>query len=202
MEVGHIQLTDANYKKWKNANLKLHVLGVSDSSCTRCCQTESILAQLKEKFDSKKFTGKKGKKIEIGRADLAEGFDFFREEGLPMDDAPVIFVMHEGRYFRYGLDATKNTAEGTYDDISGILHFINRLQHPALVLNSEQAIETFLDQNEEARETTGFFKKELPVLGDFYGQLKHKTRVLVFMFDKEEYASEMKIIRDAGRLAA
>ena len=51
-------------------------------------------------------------------------------------------------------------------------------------------------------ETTGFFKKENPSLGDHYGKLKHKTRVLVFMFDKEEYQTEMKIIRDAGRLAS
>ena len=32
--------------------------------------------------------------------------------------------------------------------------------------------------------------------------MKYKTRVLVFMFDKEEYATEMKFIRDAGRLAS
>jgi len=63
LQAGHIQLTDGNFKKWKNDNSKLHVLGVSDSSCTRCCQTESLLAQLKEKFDSKVFTAKKGKKI-------------------------------------------------------------------------------------------------------------------------------------------
>lgn len=71
LATGHIQLTDANYKKWKSANSRLHVLGVSDSSCSKCCQSEAILAQLKEKFDSKVYTGKKGKKIEIGRADIS-----------------------------------------------------------------------------------------------------------------------------------
>lgn len=103
LEAGHIQLTDSNYKKWKKENSKLHVLGVSDSSCTRCCQSESILAQLKEKFDSKVYTGKKGKKIQIGRVDISHQYNFLREEGLPTDDAPVIFVMHEGQYYRYSL---------------------------------------------------------------------------------------------------
>ena len=63
LEAGHILLTDKNYPKWKRDNLSLHVLGLSDSSCTECCQTESLLAQLKEKFDSKVYTGNKGKKI-------------------------------------------------------------------------------------------------------------------------------------------
>ena len=51
LEAGHIQLTDKNYSKWKKDNSKLHVLGISDSSCQDCCQTESILSQLKDKFD-------------------------------------------------------------------------------------------------------------------------------------------------------
>ena len=51
LEAGHIQLTDKNYTKWKKDNNKLHVLGISDSSCQDCCHTESILSQLKDKFD-------------------------------------------------------------------------------------------------------------------------------------------------------
>ena len=54
----------------------------------------------------------------------------------------------------------------------------------------------------EFEETGGFLKKEPVRLNEQYTSLKHKTRVLVFMFDKEEYATEMKIIRDAGRLSA
>lgn len=67
-------------------------------------------------------------------------------------------------------------------------------------LDSEEAIEQFLDVSIDVVETTGFLKKELPSLGDHYMRLKHKTRVLVFMFDKEEYETEMKTIRDSGRL--
>ena len=43
-------------------------------------------------------------------------------------------------------------------------------------------------------------RKENPTLGNHYDKLKYKTRVLVFMLDKEEYATEMKMVRDVGRL--
>ena len=82
LSVGHEWLTDENYRKFKTANQKLFVLGVSDSSCARCCQSESILSQLKEDFDKKVYTGKKGAKIRIGRVDLAEGHDWVISEGV------------------------------------------------------------------------------------------------------------------------
>ena len=54
----------------------------------------------------------------------------------------------------------------------------------------------------EVKETTGFFKREKPLLGEYYTALKHQTRVIVFMFDKDEYQTEMQIIRGTGRLAS
>ena len=72
LAAGHIKLTDHNYKQWRKDNQKLHVLGVSDSSCNTCCHSEKILSLLKEKFDDGTFTGKKGKKIQIGRVDDQE----------------------------------------------------------------------------------------------------------------------------------
>lgn len=102
------------------------IVALSDSSCNQCCQTESILAQLKELFDEKVYTGKKGKKLKIGRADTSDQHDFLREEGLPTEEVPVIFVMHDSRYFRYSHESCKGL-DGTYDDTACILHFINRL---------------------------------------------------------------------------
>ena len=37
-------------------------------------------------------------------------------------------------------------------------------------------------------------------MGIHYDKLLHKTRVLVFMLDKDEYSTEMQMIRSAGRL--
>ena len=102
------------------------------------------MSQLKNAFDEKWFVGKKGKKIEIGRADVQDMGDTLMEAGLPIDVSPAIFVMHEGRYFRYKFNDVREE-DGTYESIAGIVHFINRLQHPYLKLESEEAIEAFLD---------------------------------------------------------
>jgi len=53
--------------------------------------------------------------------------------------------MHEGRYFRYNIETTMS-GPNSYEDLSGLLHFINRLQHPLLPLDTEAAIERFLDE--------------------------------------------------------
>jgi len=61
MSVGHINLTDANYAKFKKevmATSKIFVLGASDSSCDQCCFTEELLSNLKILFDTKKYTGR------------------------------------------------------------------------------------------------------------------------------------------------
>ena len=67
---------------------------------------------------------------------------------MPIDDVPAIFVMHDGGYFRYSMSSNHDL-----DDISGILHFINRLQHPLVSLDSEEAIQSFLDESVEFEET-------------------------------------------------
>ena len=67
-------------------------------------------------------------------------------------------------------------------------------------LDSEQAIEKFLDTSIHVKESTGFFKKIKPDLGVHYNKLKFKSRVLVFMSDKEDYETEFKIIKETSRL--
>mmetsp|Transcript_20742 Transcript_20742/g.28000 ORF Transcript_20742/g.28000 Transcript_20742/m.28000 type:complete len:154 (+) Transcript_20742:341-802(+) len=109
--------------------------------------------------------------------------------------------MHDGKYYRYRIDSTKGEND-TYEDISGLVHFINRLQHPLVVLNTEESIARFLDESKEVEETTGFLKKGPIALGSHHTKLKFKTRVLVFMFDKSEYEAEMRMIREAGRVNA
>ena len=42
LSVGHINLTDANFKAFKKVN-NLFVLALSDSKCITCCTTESYL---------------------------------------------------------------------------------------------------------------------------------------------------------------
>lgn len=72
LKAGHKLLNNNNFKKWKESNKKLAILGVSDSSCNVCCHTEAILDKLKKEFDAKKYTGKKGKMLQIGRLDISD----------------------------------------------------------------------------------------------------------------------------------
>ena len=165
---------------------------MSDSSCARCCQSESILSQLKEDFDKKVYTGKKGAKIKIGRVDLAEGHDWVISEGVAQrfnaGDLPAILVMHEGNYYKYPPDAV---IDEDHTDASCLLHFINRLQHPLQPLKTAKEVETFLASENELVESTGFFRNNSPSLGKNYDDLRFKTRVIAFIFDKDESEEEI-----------
>ena len=59
-----------------------------------------------------------------------------------------------------------------------------------------------MDSNVEFIEGVGFLKKEPVILGPNYFDLTLKTRVLVFIFDKEESSTELKMIKEAGRILA
>ena len=87
-----------------------------------------MLNQLKEEFDAKVYTGKKGIKIKVARVDISEGHKWLREEGIANvfnpGDLPAILVMHEGKYFRYSADSVLSK---DIDDTSSLLNFINRL---------------------------------------------------------------------------
>lgn len=61
LSVGHLNLTDKNYSKFKKevmSSSKVFILGASDSSCDYCCFTEELLSNLKVLFDKKKYTGR------------------------------------------------------------------------------------------------------------------------------------------------
>ena len=130
-------------------------------------------------------------------------YDYFSEI-LYIEAVPKIFIIHEGEYYPYQLFTAKGE-DDTYDSIAGILHMINRLQHPLLPLNTEEAIEQFLDTSIDVVETTGFLNqnkdnKQVAELGDFYMKLKYKTRVLVFTYEKEDFEEEIKTLKKVGRL--
>ena len=57
LEVGHITLTDSNFKQFKRENSDTFILGVSDSKCLgdNCCYTELLLSNLKQALDSQSY---------------------------------------------------------------------------------------------------------------------------------------------------
>lgn len=56
-------------------------------------------------------------------------------------------------------------------------------------------MEEFLDLDNEYRETTKFFEKTPIYLGDWYSKRRTKTRVLAFIYDKQDFVDELKLLR-------
>ena len=61
LSVGDFNITNGNYLQFKKQN-KLFVLGISDSACSECCTSESILFNLQEDFLDKVYTFQTKKK--------------------------------------------------------------------------------------------------------------------------------------------
>ena len=139
----------------------------------------------------------------MARVDISESHRWMAEEGLgsvfSANDLPAILVMQEGKYFRYGADSVLSKDK---DDASALLHFINRLQHPYVTLETQKEVEAFLDSDTEYVESTGFLRNKNVPLGSNYDDLKLKTRAIAFIFDKDEYEQELKYIREVGKIMA
>ena len=71
-----------------------------------------------------------------------------------------------------------------------------------VTLETAKEVETFLESNVEYVESTGFFRNKNAPLGNNYDDLRLKTRVIAFIFDKDEYEQELKYIREVGKLTA
>ena len=200
LKAGHKLLTKKNFKNWKESNKKLAIIGVSDATCDVCCHTEPLLEKLTAAFDAKKYTGKKGKMLQIGRLDVADRdtWNILTTEEISPEDTPAIYVLHDNLYYKYPMDRDTDL-----HDITPLLHFIDRLEQPLLPLNSEEDIKAFLaSENEPDISKSGFLKKTPVYLNQVYTNVFLKTRVLIFMFDKSEYEKEMKDLRTAARLGA
>ena len=89
-----------------------------------------------------------------------------------------------------------------------VLHQINRILNPLVVLNSEESVERFLNTSdlfwEEDYETAFFkpYKSDVPLMQKHYSQQKFKTRVICFLYDKQEYREEYKELKNDARYLA
>ena len=78
----------------------------------------------------------------MARVDVSESHKWVVEEGLgslfSANDLPAIVVMQEGKYYKFNADSV---ISGDKDDVSTLLHFINRLQHSYVTLDTQQDVE-------------------------------------------------------------
>jgi hypothetical protein len=66
--VGDINLSDKSYESFKKQN-QLFILGMSDSNCERCCQSEPLLKEALEEFKQENYINKKNI-IKVARVDI------------------------------------------------------------------------------------------------------------------------------------
>lgn len=98
--------------------------------------------------------------------------------------------------------------DGAGDKIEVFLHQLNRILYPLVELKSEEEVEEFFESIEDVWRgdyETNYFKKHkdvLPPLTEIYQKLRYKTRVVCFLYDKEEYKTEFKNLKEAARYLA
>lgn len=203
LSVGTMLSTAEEYIQFKKAH-KFFLLGLTSShvdDCPFCCGSEQILNDVSKHFESKTFsfeTKKKSEPIQIARVDASLDHGFLFSDKLMEHDFPIIYVVYEGRFYPY---------DNTLSEPRLLIQFLNRLLHPLLGLKKESEVEAFLDLRELPNEQTKFFKKYsaanpggelLPTLSDLQEE-KFITRVLVLVYDREDYNEEIAALKMAGR---
>ena len=129
LSIGDYNLTQNNFMKFKKQN-KLFVLGIADSQCRSCCQSEPMLQVVSKLFKDGHYTYRTKKneyKIPVFRLDLASRNSYVGSEGLQSRNNPSVWVYYDGHYYEYDLD---------FKHPLKLLHFINRLLHPTITLKT------------------------------------------------------------------
>ena len=129
LSIGDYNLTQNNFMKFKKQN-KLFVLGIADSQCRSCCQSEPMLKVVSKLFADGHYTYRTKKneyKIPVFRLDLAARNSYVGSEGLTSKNNPSVWVYYDGTYYEYDLDFKHPIL---------LIHFINRLLHPTITLKT------------------------------------------------------------------
>jgi len=80
-----------------------------------------------------------------------------------------------------------------------LLHFINRVINPVVVLKTELDIDRFIDSAHEWEEQTEFYKDRFEGIGDYYSKMGKRVRVIGFFHDKKEYKNEYRLLQEAAQ---
>lgn len=179
-------------------------MGIADSTCADCCQSEPLLKRISEDFKNKLhiFATKKVKEIVIPvvRVDMSDKSSFVEQQNLRTTDLPAVFVYYDGAYYSFSKES--------FGEPKKLIHLINRLLHPLVNLRSQEAIEAFLNVNAEHEEKTKFMmptgvelRPEL-MLGRLYNNLVFKTRAIICIYNRGDYDEEIESLKDVARRSA
>ncbi len=116
-----------NSNQWDSIYKKREILliGVSDSDCPTCCQSEGLLDDF-----TRLMLKHKGKVIPVLRIDISkpESKSILTKEEISFEAVPRVIIYRDQRFFSY---------DSAYDNVNLLLHHINRLLNPIVPLSNE-----------------------------------------------------------------
>ena len=169
----------------------IFILGLTDSQCKKCCYGEVLLEDIIYAFRNGKVKYKHDK-IPVVRADLLRDKKILEEENVRYEKIPKTYIHFNGAYIMY---------DGV-QELGFFLHTLNRLLYPVVLLRSESGVNRFLQLDQEWQEDTPFYRKGYMPMGDYYGSMKKKTRVIALVSDKKEFRDELKQFEEAAGFLA
>ncbi len=106
------------------------------------------------------------------------------KEQLHFEQMPTLLVHYDGYYYYY---------EGSKTSHEEFLHFMIKIINPVAELTTEEELAQFLALENEYVEKTEFFEKNpVPLPAGLYQSRRAKTRVIAFIYDKEDFNDELK----------
>ena len=128
------------------------------------------------------------------------------KEELFFESVPRVIIYKDSRF--YGFDSG-------FDRLDLFLHHINRLITPLVKLETEDEIVNFLGLRLSDGELPEFWQPDynttflsqlgmdrVPRINDHWASHTHRTRVICFLFDSNEYKEELKNLRRDAKSVA
>lgn len=188
LSVGDFNVSDSEGLTGFKNKYNLFILSVSDSFCEECCKSEIMLKSIQDHIKYGR-VGYRNEQIPIVRLDYSEHHESLVKEGLNMNRVPKTFLYFKDRFYPF--------EEVDMDSL--LLHFMNRVLYPVVILKTSEDVKRFID-HEEWQEDTPFYKNGYIELGEqVYSYFSKVTRVIALISDKTEYKEEISMISDDAR---
>jgi hypothetical protein len=144
----------------------------------------------------------KGRPVPIVRIDISlKGSSaILQKEDIQFDSVPRVVIVRDGKFYSY---------DSPYDRLDLLIHHLNRLLNPVVVLQTEEEVERFLGLEEGSEVkfwhpdyNTTFLRQlgdKIPDVTGHWDEQMLKTRAVCFLYDKQEYIEELNHWRRDSR---
>jgi hypothetical protein len=141
------------------------------------------------------------KAIPVFRIDISKPSSqaVMEKEELFFDAVPRVIIYKDKRFYSY---------DSGYDRLDLFLHHINRIINPVVDLKTEDDVMNFLGLNLVDGKLPDFWEPDysttflsqlgegkIPSINDHWHSHTHRTRVILFVYDSEEYKEELNNLR-------